>query len=134
MRLRFAWRVFNEGIRVTTYHGNQGVDTVIPKYKLISTHAGRRSFICNSIAVGIPVNIVIKWTGLVFSFCAVTFSLLITGDKKGRDAVRIPAKPSGAVFVTNGDKSLPHPRWCGLLQTGLSSNRGRGESVAYCSD
>lgn len=54
---------FNEEIRETTYHGSKRVDVVLPKYQLIKTHAGRRSFICNALAVGIPVNVVMKWTG-----------------------------------------------------------------------
>ena len=54
---------FTEEIRITTYHGGQRKDEVIPKYKLITTHAARRSFICNSLAAGIPVNVVMKWTG-----------------------------------------------------------------------
>ena len=54
---------FDEEIRETTYQGNKRVDIVLPKYKLIKTHAGRRSFICNALAVGIPVNVVMKWTG-----------------------------------------------------------------------
>ena len=53
----------DEEIRVTTYKGSERIDTVAPKYSLITTHAGRRSFICNALAAGIPVNIVMKWTG-----------------------------------------------------------------------
>lgn len=34
-----------------------------PKWKFISTHTGRRSFICNGLAKGIPPHIMMKWTG-----------------------------------------------------------------------
>ena len=34
-----------------------------PKYALLSTHAGRRTFICNALALGIPAQVVMKWTG-----------------------------------------------------------------------
>ena len=54
---------FDEEIRETIYQGNKRMDIVQPKYKLIKTHAGRRSFICNCLAQGIPVNVVMKWTG-----------------------------------------------------------------------
>ena len=54
---------FDEPIRVTTYHGAERIDTVYPKYALIGTHQGRKSFICNALAAGIPVNVVMKWTG-----------------------------------------------------------------------
>lgn len=54
---------FNEEIRETSYQGNKRIDVILPKYELIRTHAGRRSFICNALAAGIPVNVVMKWTG-----------------------------------------------------------------------
>ena len=31
--------------------------------ELLTSHAARRSFICNSLAAGVPVNVVMKWTG-----------------------------------------------------------------------
>ena len=34
-----------------------------PKYNLIGTHAGRRTFICFAHSSGIPPQIVMKWTG-----------------------------------------------------------------------
>ena len=52
-----------EPIRITYYKGNDRKDEVIPKHKLLSTHAGRRTFICNALSLGIPVNVVMKWTG-----------------------------------------------------------------------
>jgi hypothetical protein len=30
---------------------------------VLGTHAGRRTFICNALSMGIPVDIVMKWTG-----------------------------------------------------------------------
>lgn len=53
----------DEETRITTYKGAKRIDKVVPKYSLITTHAGRRSFICNALAAGIPVNVVMKWTG-----------------------------------------------------------------------
>ena len=29
----------------------------------LSTHAGRKTFICNALALGIPAPVVMKWTG-----------------------------------------------------------------------
>jgi len=54
---------FDEEIHITTYQGAERIDTVYPKYALIGTHQGRKSFICNALAAGIPVNVVMKWTG-----------------------------------------------------------------------
>jgi len=53
----------NEPIRETYYKGNQRIDEVTPKYALLGTHAGRRTFICNALSLGIPPQIVMKWTG-----------------------------------------------------------------------
>ena len=43
----------NEPIRQTYYKGNERIDEVTPKYALLGTHAGRRTFICNALALGI---------------------------------------------------------------------------------
>lgn len=38
-------------------------DGAPPKYALLGTHAGRRTFICNALALGISPQVVMKWTG-----------------------------------------------------------------------
>jgi len=53
----------NEPVRQTYYKGNERIDEVTPKYALLGTHAGRRTFICNALALGIPPQVVMKWTG-----------------------------------------------------------------------
>lgn len=53
----------NEPIRETYYKGNQRIDEVTPKHDLLGTHAGRRTFICNALSLGIPPQVVMKWTG-----------------------------------------------------------------------
>lgn len=53
----------NEPVRETYYKGNQRIDEVTPKYDLLGTHAGRRTFICNALSLGIPPQVVMKWTG-----------------------------------------------------------------------
>ncbi|WP_280747885.1 site-specific integrase [Parabacteroides sp. PF5-9] len=53
----------NEPIRETYYKGNERIDEVTPKYALIGTHCGRRTFICNALSLGIPAQVVMKWTG-----------------------------------------------------------------------
>ena len=54
---------FNEQIRITYYRGNERFDEFKPKYKVIGTHTGRRSFICNALGMGISPQVVMKWTG-----------------------------------------------------------------------
>lgn len=50
-------------ITITYYRGHERIDEVHPKYELIGTHTGRRTFICNALMLGIPPEIVMKWTG-----------------------------------------------------------------------
>ena len=53
----------DEEIRVTTYKGNERHDEVHPKWELVGTHTGRRTFIVNALSMGIVADIVMKWTG-----------------------------------------------------------------------
>ena len=53
----------NEEIRVTTYKGNVRTDKIQPKWELVGTHTGRRTFIVNALSHGIAPNVVMKWTG-----------------------------------------------------------------------
>jgi integrase len=50
-------------VTVTYYKGNKRVDETYPKYELIGTHAGRRTFVCNALMLGISPQIIMKWTG-----------------------------------------------------------------------
>lgn len=50
-------------ITTTSYKGTKRIETTTPKYELITTHAGRRTFISNAIMLGIPPEIVMKWSG-----------------------------------------------------------------------
>lgn len=53
----------NEPVHETYYKGNERIETVTPKYALLGTHAGRRTFICFALSLGIPVQVIMKWTG-----------------------------------------------------------------------
>ena len=53
----------NAPITKTYYKGGERVEDTRPKYAFIGTHTGRRTFICNALMMGIPANIVMKWTG-----------------------------------------------------------------------
>lgn len=48
---------------LTYYKGAQRIEKTYRKYDLITTHTGRRTFICNALALGIAPQIVMKWTG-----------------------------------------------------------------------
>jgi integrase len=53
----------NEPIRMIHYEGQTRIENVYPKYELIGTHAARRTFVCSALALGIPAQVVMKWTG-----------------------------------------------------------------------
>lgn len=53
----------NEPVCRTYYKGVERIDEIHPKYELIGTHCGRKTFICNALMMGIAPNIVMKWTG-----------------------------------------------------------------------
>lgn len=50
-------------ITITQYKGTKRYDTTYEKWELLSTHCGRRTFVCNALMLGIPANIVMQWTG-----------------------------------------------------------------------
>ena len=47
-------------VRITQYKGHERIDTVYPKHELLSTHTGRKTFICKALSLGIPPNVVMK--------------------------------------------------------------------------
>lgn len=50
-------------VTLTYFKANERYDETYPKYELLSSHAGRRTFICNALMFGIAPDIVMKWTG-----------------------------------------------------------------------
>lgn len=54
---------FNEPITIIQYLNGTRHEFTYPKWQVVSTHTGRKSFICNALAAGIPVHVVMKWTG-----------------------------------------------------------------------
>lgn len=54
---------FDEMVSISQFYGTNRVETCVPKYELLSSHCGRRTFICNALAMGISPSVVMKWTG-----------------------------------------------------------------------
>lgn len=54
---------FTTPIKKVYYIGNDRKEDVCPKYKFITSHCGRRTFIVNALFLGIPAEVVMKWTG-----------------------------------------------------------------------
>ena len=57
----FFWKQSFKNIKPII--GNKRYEEVYPKYELLTTHCGRRTFIVNSLYLGIPAEVVMKWTG-----------------------------------------------------------------------
>lgn len=53
----------NEPQRVVYFMGNERIEEVYPKYELLTTHCGRRTFVVNALYLGIPAEVVMRWTG-----------------------------------------------------------------------
>ena len=53
----------NKPVTIVTYKGKERIDETRPKYDLIGTHAGRRTFIVHALSLGISPYIVTRWTG-----------------------------------------------------------------------
>lgn len=53
----------DDEITVSQFYGSERVNRTFKKYELLSSHAGRRTFICNALSLGISPNVVMKWTG-----------------------------------------------------------------------
>ena len=54
---------FNEPVSMVFFRGGKKVEETHPKWELMSTHAGRKTFVCLALSCGIPPQVVMKWTG-----------------------------------------------------------------------
>lgn len=43
--------------------GSERKTNKVKKYECVTSHTARRTFVCNALSIGIPPNIVMKWTG-----------------------------------------------------------------------
>lgn len=53
----------NEPIRIVKYSGRQRIETTAPKYELLTTHCARRTFVVTALQLGIPIEVITRWTG-----------------------------------------------------------------------
>lgn len=54
---------FDSPVREVYFIGNKYYENTYKKWQLLSSHSARRTFIVNAITLGIPVEVIIKWTG-----------------------------------------------------------------------
>ncbi|PDP75522.1 hypothetical protein CLI79_03355 [Porphyromonas gingivalis] len=53
----------DEPTRIVFFKGNQRYEEVYPKWYLLTTHVGRRTFVVTALQLGIPVEVIMRWTG-----------------------------------------------------------------------
>ena len=53
----------DEPTRIVYFKGNQRHEEVFPKWYLLTTHVGRRTFVVTALQLGIPVEVIMRWTG-----------------------------------------------------------------------
>ena len=52
-----------EPTRIVYFKGNVRHEEVYPKWALLTTHCGRRTFVVTALELGIPVEVIMRWTG-----------------------------------------------------------------------
>jgi len=53
----------NEPQKIVYFKGNARHEELYPKHELLTTHCGRRSFVVNALRLGIPAEVIMRWTG-----------------------------------------------------------------------
>ena len=53
----------NTPVSLVSYRAGKREEMIRPKWAVMGTHAGRRTFICLALSAGIPPQVVMKWTG-----------------------------------------------------------------------
>lgn len=53
----------DEPTRIVYFQGNVRHEEVFPKWALLTTHCGRRTFVVTALQLGIPSEVIMKWTG-----------------------------------------------------------------------
>lgn len=53
----------NQKETVIYYKGNERIEETYQKWELLSTHAGRKTFITNALYFNIPAEVIMSWTG-----------------------------------------------------------------------
>lgn len=54
---------FNDPETIVYYKGNERVEETFKKWQLLSTHAGRKTFVSNALFFNIPAEVIMSWTG-----------------------------------------------------------------------
>lgn len=50
-------------IHLTHFSGARRIEEIKPKRQLLTTHVARRTFVVNALRLGIPAEVITRWTG-----------------------------------------------------------------------
>lgn len=73
--------------RIVYFQGNERLEQVLPKWALLTTHCGRRTFVVTALQLGIPSEVIMKWTGHS-NFSAMKPYVKIVDELKARAMTR----------------------------------------------
>lgn len=106
----------DEAVRITYFKGSQRYDEVRLKWEVLTTHAARRTFVVTALTLGIPAEVVMKWTGHS-SYAAMRPYVAIVDELKAEKmrlfdtlptAAPLNAPPVLGVTETRAENLEPH--------------------------
>lgn len=93
----------DEPVNIVSYVGSERSEVVVPKYSVLTTHAGRRTFIVNALRLGIPAPVIMEWTGHS-DFKAMKPYIKIVNDAKVENMERFNSFGSNRSTTDEGEK------------------------------
>lgn len=80
----------DEPVRIVYFRGNERHEDVLPKHSLLTTHCARRTFVISALQLGIPSEVIMRWTGHS-SFEAMKPYYKIVDELKARSMAKFDA-------------------------------------------
>ena len=77
----------DEPIRIVYFRGNKRCEEVREKWELLTTHCGRKTFVVTALQLGIPAEVIMKWTGHS-NYSAMKPYIKIVDDLKARSMTK----------------------------------------------
>lgn len=50
-------------VHLVHYVGAERIERIVPKWRLVTSHCARRTFVVNALSLGIPAEVITRWTG-----------------------------------------------------------------------
>lgn len=86
------------------FKGSRRYDETRPKWQLLTTHAARRTFVVTALTLGIPAEVIIRWTGHSDYKAMKPYIAIVDEVKRAQmavfDRLTAPAPPSAPPLLT----------------------------------